>query len=84
MGATSLFTKELLKEIAKKSGNTQVATTGGSYHKAGNLLEEAGILDNVLDYGAGRGHGTQYLPGNAHVIRAQPDAGLLARLHVVT
>ena len=65
MAALSLFTKEMLEKLAKKSGDTQVATTGGSYEKAGDILRSEGIFDNVLDYGAGRGHGTEYLPGNA-------------------
>ena len=74
-GAGGIFAKEALEQIAKKSGDTQVATTGGSYKKAGELLEEAGIFGDVLDYGAGRGHGTQYLPGNALSYEPNPKPG---------
>ena len=69
------FTKEMLKKLAKKSGDTQVATTGGSYKKAGDILEREGIFGNVLDYGAGRGHGTQHLPGNAQSYGPNPKEG---------
>jgi len=69
------FTTEMLKNLAKKSGDTQVATTGGSYRKAGDILKREGISDNVLDYGAGRGHGTQYLPGNAKSYEPNPMEG---------
>lgn len=66
---------DVLDWLKKKSGDTQVATTGGSYQKAGSLLEANGITDNVLDYGAGRGHGTQYLPGNAKSYEPNPMEG---------
>lgn len=69
------FTKEALKQLAKKSGDTQVATTGGSYKKAAGILEREGIFGNVLDYGAGRGHGTQYLPGSAKSYEPNPMEG---------
>ena len=69
------FTKEMLKKLAKKSGDTQVATTGGSYKKAGDILEREGIFGNVLDYGAGRGHGTQHLPGSAKSYEPNPMEG---------
>ena len=75
MAGLSLFTKEMLEKLAKKSGDTQVATTGGSYEKAGNILKREGIFDNVLDYGAGRGHGTQHLPGNAQSYEPNPKPG---------
>jgi len=74
-GALGLFTKEMLEKLAKKSGDTQVATTGGSYKKAGDILEREGIFGNVLDYGAGRGHGTQYLPGSAKSYEPNPMEG---------
>jgi hypothetical protein len=64
-----------LLELLKKSGDTQVATTGGSYQKAGDILRREGVTDNVLDYGAGRGHGTQYLPGNAQSYEPNPKPG---------
>lgn len=70
-----LFTKEMLEKLAKKSGDTQVATTGGSYKKAGDILEREGIFGNVLDYGAGRGHGTEFLPGNAKSYEPNPKPG---------
>ena len=75
MAGLGLFTKEMLERLAKKSGDTQVATTGGSYEKAGDILRREGIFDNVLDYGAGRGHGTQYLPGNAQSYEPNPKPG---------
>lgn len=45
---------------------TQVATTGGTYQKARGLLDILGIGDDVLDYGAGRGHGTPILRGKSY------------------
>lgn len=74
-GPVGIFTKEMLELLAKKSGDTQVATTGGSYEKAGDILRREGIFDNVLDYGAGRGHGTQHLPGNAQSYEPNPKPG---------
>jgi hypothetical protein len=65
----------MLEKLAKKSGDTQVATTGGSYKKAGDILEREGIFGNVLDYGAGRGHGTEFLPGNAKSYEPNPKPG---------
>ena len=75
MAGLGLFTKEMLEKLAKKSGDTQVATTGGSYEKAGDILRREGIFGNVLDYGAGRGHGTQHLPGNAQSYEPHPKPG---------
>lgn len=60
------------EELAKNSGKTQVATTGGSYKKAGDILVREGVTGDVLDYGAGRGHGTKYLPGNAQSYEPYP------------
>lgn len=45
---------------------TQVATTGGSYQKARGLLDQLGVGNDVLDYGAGRGHGTEILGGKSY------------------
>ena len=45
---------------------TQVATTGGTYGKARSLLDQLGVGDNVIDYGAGRGHGTPILRGESY------------------
>ena len=45
---------------------TQVATTGGSYEKARGILDRFGVGDDVLDYGAGRGHGTPILRGKSY------------------
>lgn len=75
MAGLGLFTKEMLEKLAKKSGDTQVATTGGTYQKAGDILRREGIFDNVLDYGAGHGHGTEFLPGNAKSYEPNPRPG---------
>ena len=72
LGFLSKEARELAEALAKNSGATQVATTGGSYKKAGEILEREGVLGNVLDYGAGRGHGTQFLPGNAQSYEPNP------------
>ena len=74
-GVVSGLSKQALEGIAKKSGDTQVATTGGSYQKAGDMLREQGVTGDVLDYGAGRGHGTQYLPGNTSSYEPNPKPG---------
>ena len=56
-----------------KSQKTQVATTGGSYKKARTILDELGVDDNVLDFGAGRGHGTPILRGES--LEPYPQGG---------
>lgn len=45
---------------------TQVSNTGGTYQKARNLLDSLGVGDDVLDYGAGKGHGTPILRGKSY------------------
>jgi soluble lytic murein transglycosylase-like protein len=44
---------------------TQVATTGGTYEKARDVLRDKGVDGPVIDYGAGRGHGTAILGGDS-------------------
>ncbi|CAB4140014.1 hypothetical protein UFOVP397_50 [uncultured Caudovirales phage] len=44
---------------------TQVATTGGTYEKARDVLRERGVEGPVIDYGAGRGHGARALGGDS-------------------
>jgi len=44
---------------------TQVATTGGTYEKARDVLRDRGVDGPVIDYGAGRGHGTAILGGDS-------------------
>ena len=44
---------------------TQVATTGGTYEKARDVLRERGIEGPIIDYGAGRGHGSRILGGDS-------------------
>ena len=63
------------EELAKNSGKTQVATTGGTYKKAGEILQREGVTGDVLDYGAGLGHGTQYLGPRAVSYEPNPAAG---------
>ena len=68
--------KEVLKGLgyaAENSKRTQVATTGGTYQKARKMLDEAGVGDDVLDYGAGRGHGTPILRGESYEPFPQGD-----------
>lgn len=45
---------------------TQVSNTGGTYQKARNLLDSLGVGDDVIDYGAGKGHGTPILRGESY------------------
>ena len=52
---------------------TQVATTGGTYEKARDVLRERGVEGPVIDYGAGRGHGTAILGGDS--FEPYPGAG---------
>ena len=52
---------------------TQVATTGGTYEKARDVLRERGVEGPVLDYGAGRGHGSAILGGDS--FEPYPSAG---------
>ena len=59
----------------KGSGSTQVATTGGSYEKAAKAL---GIkeTDEVLDYGAGMGHGADVMrksKANVETLELHPE-----------
>lgn len=53
---------------------TQVATTGGTYQRAGDVLRERGVQGPVIDYGAGRGHGTQHLGPDAESFEPYPNA----------
>lgn len=62
-------------ELARNSGKTQVATTGGSYKKAGDILVREGVDGDVLDYGAGLGHGTKHLGPNAVSYEPNPAKG---------
>ena len=48
-----------------------MATTGG-IQKAGDILVREGVTGDVLDYGAGLGHGTRHLPGNAMSYEPNP------------
>lgn len=52
---------------------TQVATTGGTYERAGRALRERGVEGPVLDYGAGRGHGTSLLGDSAESFEPFPN-----------
>ncbi|WKV16972.1 hypothetical protein [Microcystis phage MJing1] len=54
---------------------TQVATTGGTYERAGQILRDRGVEGPVLDYGAGRGHGTRHLGAQADSFEPYPGAG---------
>ena len=47
--------------LSKASGTTQVATTGGSYATAANIINGFDIEGDVLDYGAGLGLGTDVM-----------------------
>jgi hypothetical protein len=48
------------------SQKTQVATTGGSYQKARGILDQLGVGDDVIDYGAGKGLGSAILRGESY------------------
>ena len=63
------------EELAKNSGKTQVATTGGSYKKANDILVREGVDGTVLDYGAGMGHGTKFLGDRAVSYEPYPKDG---------
>jgi hypothetical protein len=65
----------LLKKLLENSKKTQVATTGGSYKKAGEILQREGVTGDVLDYGAGKGLGTEYLGPRAKSYEPYPDEG---------
>lgn len=52
---------------------TQVATTGGTYQRAGDVLRERGVSGPMIDYGAGRGHGTRYLGSEAESFEPYPN-----------
>jgi hypothetical protein len=56
---------DLLYDLSNAQ-KTQVATTGGTYGKARSLLDSLGVGDDVIDYGAGRGHGTPILRGESY------------------
>jgi len=65
--------RKAAKEIADtlgydmaNSAKTQVATTGGTYAKARGILDQLGVGDNVIDYGAGKGHGSAILRGESY------------------
>lgn len=71
---------KIVKGLAKgldydlaNSQKTQVATTGGSYQKARGILDSLGVGDDVIDYGAGRGHGTPILRGQSYEPFPQGD-----------
>lgn len=56
---------------------TQVATTGGTYQRAGDILRERGVEGFILDYGAGRGHGTKHLGKTAESFEPYPNASFV-------
>lgn len=56
---------------------TQVATTGGTYQRAGDILRERGVEGLILDYGAGRGHGTKHLGKTAESFEPYPNASFV-------
>ena len=68
-------TLENARKLAANSGATQVATTGGTYAKAGRLLDEMGAGPNRLDYGSGLGHGTAALGPEARSLEVNPKPG---------
>ncbi len=57
---------------AENSRLTQIATTGGTYEKARDLLDAAGATKRI-DYGAGRGHGANIIGGDSFEPFAPPD-----------
>tara|TARA_B100000035_G_scaffold68160_1_gene55704 strand:- start:11754 stop:14816 length:3063 start_codon:yes stop_codon:yes gene_type:complete len=77
--ATKAGTKAVKDKVKdydlSNSQKTQVATTGGTYQKARALLDEMGIGDDVIDYGAGRGHGTSILRGESY--EPYPQGGFI-------
>lgn len=78
--------KKLLEQAAKASkkldeigyrpedaAKTQVTNTKGTYVKARDMLDDLGVGDDVLDYGAGKGHGTPILRGESYEPYPQGD-----------
>ena len=65
----------ILKKLLENSAKTQVATTGGSYKKAGDILRSEGVTGDILDYGAGKGLGTEHLGPRAKSYEPYPDEG---------
>lgn len=65
-------TMDVARKLAANSGATQVATTGGTYKKAGDIFSREGVTGDILDYGAGLGHGTQHLGDNAFSLEVNP------------
>jgi SAM-dependent methyltransferase len=52
---------------------TQIATTGPTYQKAMEYLRAAGVEGDLLDFGAGRGHGAKSI--GAHSYEPYPPEG---------
>jgi len=48
------------------SGDTQVATTVGTYRKAAEMLDRLGSGDKRIDYGAGKGLGTDIIKAKSY------------------
>jgi hypothetical protein len=48
------------------SAKTQVTNTDKTYQKARGILDQLGVGDDVIDYGAGKGHGSAILRGESY------------------